>query len=190
MPEKHTLRLMQEAIDGELSQDAERELSLLLEENPEEAVQYDRLQQVDALLSSAPRERAPERLAVTIMARLSQVAKPHAKTKTQSAITEEMLQTAVQLVTVAALPMLVSAGWMLLNAQSDPEMLEVVLYHVAALLMITLDVMQVIMEKAQEVFPTDPELAMALLTLMPSVLLALVYEVLNIHDTDDPDQPL
>ena len=189
MTDKRKLRLMQDALDKALSPDAEQELNYILDTDPEDAAQFDRLQRVEMLLSAAPHERAPERLALTIMARLAEAAKTETKVQASPEITEEMMQTAIQLVTIAALPMLVGAGWMLLNAQSDPEMLETVLYHVAALLMLVIDVMEVMMEKAQSVYSDDPELAMALLTMIPVLLLALIQEVMDINeDSDDREK--
>lgn len=185
MTDNRKRQLMQDALDKALSPEAEQELNLILDSDPEEAAQFDRLQRLDLLLSTAPHERAPERLAITIMARLAEAAKTETKVQVAPEITEEMMQTAIQLVTVAALPMLVGAGWMLLNAQSDPEMLETVLYHVAALLMLVMDVMEVMMEKAQSVYAEDPELAMALLTMIPVLLLALIQEVMDITEDGD-----
>jgi hypothetical protein len=185
MTSERKLQMMQDALDGELSPEAERELSTILETDTEGASQYNHLQQVEQLLQAAPHERAPERLAVTIMARIAQAAKAQPQAQTNPEITEEMMQTAMQLVTVAALPMLVGAGWMLLNAQTDPQLLESVLYHVSVLFLIMMDVMQVVIERAQALYVDDPELAIALLALMPNLLLALVEEVLGMNGQDE-----
>jgi len=182
---KQKSQWMQDKLDGELSSQEESEFARMLNTDHESATQFQRLQQVETLLRSAPLERAPERLAVTIMARLAEATKAQPRRQRYPEISEELLQTALQLVTVAALPMLVGAGWMLLNAQSNPEMIETVLYHVAVLLAIVLDVMEVMVERTREVFPTDPELAMALLALMPAALLTLVQAFLDVNDSDD-----
>ena len=179
MNDKRKLRLMQEALDGELSEEGQQEHSLLLETDLDYAERFDPMERVDMLLQAAPHERAPERLALTIMARLATAVRPHPRLRAHPELSEEMVQTAVQLVTIAALPMLVGAGWMMLNAQNDPEALEAVLYHVAILLTVVMDVMEIVIEKAQEIFPSDPDVAMALLAMLPSLLLAVIQQVME-----------
>ena len=56
---------------------------------------------------------------------------------------------------------------------------------VAALMVIMMDVMGVVIERAQALYPEDPELALALLSLMPNLLLTLVEEILGISDAEE-----
>lgn len=100
------------------------------------------------------------------------------------------MQVALTLVTVATLPLMIGASYLLLNAMSNPDALDVVLQQVAALIYLVLDVMKVMMEEAQAVFATNPEAALALLALIPVTLLTLVKQVLGQDDEDDqPGEP-
>ncbi|MFW5690877.1 MAG: anti-sigma factor family protein [Chloroflexota bacterium] len=170
---------MQQALDAELSEDAAQELDAILRSDPSQAEEFDAQQRVDDLLRYPPHERAPQRLALTIMSRLAQTLRDQ-QTR-HSALTEAQLQVAIQMVTVATLPLLVSAGYMLLNAQSDRRTLERVLTQVAGLLLIVNDVMTVMIEQAEALYQEDPELAVAMLSLIPNALLLLVNEILGIE---------
>lgn len=177
---------MQEAIDDMLTPEQQRELSLILEREPAAARQYTKLQQVDQLLQTAPHERAPERLALTIMARLGQTVMELKREPEQNPeITEATLRVAVALVAVATLPLMVGASWMLLNAMTNPEAFEAVLLQVASLFLVVIEVLKVMIDTAMEAFKTDPEAALALLALIPLVLLALAKQVLGIGGDED-----
>ena len=65
-------QMMQDAIDGQLSEEMARKLVDVLGSDQSAAREYDRLRRVDSLLKRAPQQRAPARLAATIMARLAQ----------------------------------------------------------------------------------------------------------------------
>ena len=64
--------MMQAAIDGQLSEEMARRLRDVLARDNGAAREYSRLQRVDSLLQRAPHERAPARLAATIMARVAE----------------------------------------------------------------------------------------------------------------------
>lgn len=180
MTDDQKLQMMQDALDGDLSPEEQAALESQLQSDSQSAAQFDRLKQVDDMLQTAPHQRAPRRLAATIMARLSKMVEEE---KQQSPITAEMMEAVIQLVTASTMPLLVSAGWLLLNAQSDPETLEVVLQEVAALLILVLETVEVILDEAQQIYPEDPELAMAALALMPIAILTLMQQVLGIDDS-------
>lgn len=175
-------QLMQESLDEALNPTTLAELSDMLSENPQTADEYHRLQKVDEMLRVAPFERAPKRLALTIMARIAQSVQE--QTKPTSEIDIATLQVAVQLVTVATLPLLVGAGYMLLNSQTDPEAIEVVIEQVAMMLIMVINVIDVMIDQAKETAQEDPEAALAMLTLLPTTLLTIVGEVLGIHDPE------
>lgn len=183
MTDNRLENMMEDALSGELSQEEQLELQEILEQNPDEAKNFDSQLQVDALLARPPHERAPQRLALTIMARIAETARQR-QTKL-SELDEAMLNTAVQLVTVATLPMLVGASYLILNASADPELMDAVLQQIAALLMLVLDMMQVLLEEAQALYEDDPETAMSLLAFIPITLLQLVGQVLGLDDEDD-----
>ncbi|HEX2620861.1 MAG TPA: hypothetical protein VHL11_11955, partial [Phototrophicaceae bacterium] len=65
-------RLMQEALDDILSEEARQELFAHLDEDETDSAEYNQLRRVHSMLSTAPHERAPRRLAATIMARLGE----------------------------------------------------------------------------------------------------------------------
>lgn len=175
-------QLMQESLDEALSPHALEELSEMLAKNPQTADEYQRLQKVDEMLRVAPFERAPKRLALTIMARIAQTVQE--QTRPTSEIDMATLQVAVQLVTVATLPLLVGAGYMLLNSQTNPEVIEVVIEQVAMMLIMVINVIDVMIDEAKETAQTDPEAALAMLTLLPSTLLTMVGEMLGIHEDE------
>lgn len=180
-------QLMQESLDGVLSPQEEHELQMQINEDPTTAGEYDRLQTVEEILREAPHERAPERLAMTIMARIAQTVKQQQTLYSESQdIVEASVDVAVQLVTVATLPMLVAASALILNAQADPELIDAVLQQVAMLMILVLDVMNVLLEQAEAAYAEDPELALALLAMIPPTLLALVSQLLL--DENDADE--
>lgn len=174
-------QLMQDALDTQLSPEEEAELNAHLQADPDAATEYDRLQRVDVLLREAPYERAPERLALTIMARIAQTVKQQEMLHAQAddPLMEASVNLAMQLVTVATLPVLVGASTLILSAQADPELIDAVLQQVAGLMILVLDVMHVLLEEAEAVYADDPELALALLALIPPTLLALVRQVMG-----------
>ena len=59
-------RIMQDAIDGQLSEETARKLFEVLGRDQTAARDFDRLQRVDSLLKRAPQQRAPARLAAAI----------------------------------------------------------------------------------------------------------------------------
>ena len=181
---------MQESLDGDLSPEQEEELASILDSDRERA-EYDKLQVLDDMLQAAPQERAPQRLALKIMARIAETVKAQQPLDMEAELNEmadAVLNVALTTVTVATLPLLVSASWMLLNARSKPEVAEEALARVAALLILTMDVIQVMLEEAESAYdPENPEVSMAILSMIPSTLLLLVKQVLGIEDEEDPE---
>ena len=183
-------RLMQSSLDGELSPDERKELRQLVERSEDVAEELNQLQTVHTLLQRPPHERAPERLASVIMARIAQMVRQEQFPADQPEVdelAEAMLNVAVATVTVATLPLLVGAAWLMLNRKSHPEAIEALLDQVATLIVLVMETMQVMLEQAQEAFEDDPELAMAILTLIPLTLLTLVRQVLGIEDDEDQE---
>lgn len=178
---RQQLRLqMHEALDGMLAPEELQRLDSMLDENPDEFVQYNRLQKVDAMLRNAPHERAPKRLAVTIMARLAQSLEAQDQQQ-EWGVTTEMLGVAMTLVTVVTMPLLVGACWLIVHAAASPELLEAVYQQIIATLLLVIEMLQVFLEKAAAIASEDPEAAAALLALIPVTLLAIAQYVL----TDD-----
>ncbi len=185
MSEDRRLQLMQESLDIQLEPEDERELASILEDAVH-AREYTALQQMDNMLRSAPHERAPERLALTIMARLGETAmQTRTDIEQEPEVNEALLQVALSLVTAATLPLMVGASYLLINAMSNPEALESVLVQVAGLFLLVIDTVRVMLEKAQEAAAENPEAALAMITLIPMVLLELVKQVLGVEDEHD-----
>lgn len=187
MTEDRKLRLMQEALDEALTEQTQLELESVLDQEPDAARRYNKLERAEMLLRSVKHERAPERLALTIMARLGETLMDEAEKQQESPFTEASLQMAMTMVTVATLPLMIGASWLLLNAQANPEAFEAILEEVAALFILMIDVMTVMLEQAQAEFEENPEAAMALIALMPAALLTLVKMVLGVEDDEDED---
>jgi len=183
-------QLMQEALDGELSPEQQQELDAILDGDQERA-EYDKLQVLDDILRTAPHERAPQRLALKIMGRIAESVKAQQKHNMEAELTEiaeAVIDVAMTTVTVATLPLLVGASWLMLNAQARPEVAEDVLAKVTALFILTIDVIQVMLEEAEAAYdPENPEVSMAILTMIPSTLLLLVKQVMGLEDDDETD---
>jgi anti-sigma factor RsiW len=173
-------QLMQSALDGDTEADAQ--LQAMLQQDPEQAAEFATQQQVDDLLRYPPMERAPERLGLSIMAR---VAKAMQKRRHAQPLNEAQLRVALQLVIVTSQPLLAGAGYLLMNSQSNPQAVERLLVPALALLIAVTDMMDVMLERAQAVYDEDPELAIAMIMMMPSALLLLVEEVLNADDLSE-----
>lgn len=186
--EKHR-RLMQESLDHILSEEAQRELFAQLDSDQDSVAEYNQLHRVHHLLQSAPHERAPRRLAATIMARLAQGLEMQVNLETQPQIeaettqevliSREMIALALNLVAVATMPLLVAATWMVIHAQADPALLTQVLQQIVALVLLILKILEVFLEEAQNLAENDPETALALLALMPVTMLAIVRYLLS-----------
>lgn len=171
--ERHK-RLMQEALDENLSPEARRELFQQLDQDAEAAAQFNRLRQVDHILRTAPFERAPERLALAIMARLAKAAEQLPRTSGLA------LALALALVTLLMMPLLIVAGWLVLAALGSAAALSSALQQMVTLLALLLGVLEVFIERAQELLTTAPQSA-ALLALIPVALYGLLR---NSRDVD------
>ncbi len=179
-------RLMQEALDDIISADERSELFALLDRDAQSFSEYNRLQRVDKLLRSAPHERAPKRLAAAIMARVAESVRQEAETQLSPLVTlkereimDELIAVAVLLTTIVTMPLLVAAGWLIVHATASPELLETVFAQVISAMLLILHLLEVFLERAQALAAEDPELALALLALMPITLLAIVQYVLS-----------
>jgi hypothetical protein len=176
-------RLMQEALDDVLSEEARQELFSILDEDEATFTEYNQLHRVHQMLKTAPQERAPRRLASTIMARLAESLEAGQHTQGQASaqleMSREIIGVALTLVTVATMPLLVAASWMVIHSLADPSVLTLVLQRIVGFLLLVLEIMEVFMEKAQELARTDQNAALALLALIPVTLLAMVRYMLS-----------
>lgn len=186
--EKHR-RMMQESLDQILPEDAQRELFAYLNEDQDSGAEYNRLNRVHQLLESAPHERAPRRLAATIMARIAEGLEMQvsletdmqmdAQTQQELLISREVIALALNLVAVSTMPLLVAASWMVIHAQADPALLTQVLQQIVALTLLVLKIIEVFLQEAEQLAESDPETAMAILALLPVTMLAIVRYLLS-----------
>ncbi|MBC8098979.1 MAG: hypothetical protein H7Y11_06015, partial [Armatimonadetes bacterium] len=146
MPNEQQRRLMQEALDDILPEAARQDLFAHLDDDEASFAEFNQLRRVHNLLKTAPFERAPRRIAATIMARLAEgmeqdlESSTHQQTQSRAQVemSQELLELAVSLVTVATLPLLVAASWMVVNAYADPSLLTMVVQQMIALLRLVL----------------------------------------------------
>ncbi len=162
-------RLMQQALDDELTPEALRELRRQLDDSPEEAAQYSRLKQVDRLLRGAPMENAPEGLALKIMARLAEGLQSQKLVKPNSLA----LAIALAILALTMTPLLAALGWLIINALGSAAALNSILTQLFNLLAAVMNTLEGLVDSAQAVLRTYPEAPVAIVTVIPVALLWL-----------------
>ena len=163
-------QMMQEAIDGQLSEDMARKLFDILGSDQMAAREYDRLQRVDSLLKRAPQQRAPARLAATIMARLAQRVQAETALADLPPETQQVMMLCLSASMMAMMPMMEAASWLVLNAQRDPELLSNVMIETIGWMTLVTDALIQLLEDAENRARSEPEIATATLALTPYLL--------------------
>jgi anti-sigma factor RsiW len=169
MADKQLRQLMQEALDDVLTPELRQQLFTRLDEDARAAAEFRQLRQVDALLSTAPAERAPERLALTIMARIMEGAH-QLQRQGQTEISDLTLALALSTVTLVTLPMLVGAASLVLYVRASPAILTTRIEQIITLLSLLIKALQTLLDEAQSQLETDPEAARLVLGLIPMTL--------------------
>lgn len=170
MANERLIETMQEAIDGQLSEEQHAQLFEILNEDEAANEEYVRLQTVDDLLRAASHERAPERLAVTILARLSQSLEQQAELQDLPEEAQQALMLTMSIVVMLTLPAVFAASWMILNANADPALLTQVMNQVLALLAIFVEALAMLIDYIEELLQEDPEIATFAMSLIPIML--------------------
>lgn len=165
---------MHEKLDGVLSDDLTDSLLRHLDEDKEAAREYARLESVDSLLTAAPQMRAPQRLAVTIMARLAQTIEMQARLQELPVELRSEIMQSLSLAMVATMPLMVGASWVVLNAMGDPKMLMRVMERVVLLMSLQIEAQLMLLEAIEPHLKDNPHLAAACLRLMPSMMEGLL----------------
>lgn len=165
---------MHEKLDGVLSEELTEDLYRYLARDRDAAKEYERLETVDSLLTTAPQMRAPQRLAVTIMARLAQSIELQAKLQSLPLEVRDQLMQSLSLSMMATMPLMVGASWIVLNAMGDPALLIRVLERVVTLMYLLIDAQLILLEEIEPYLKNDPQLAAACLQLLPSMMLGLM----------------
>lgn len=163
-------RLMQEALDKNLPAEVLNELYAQLDQSPADADEFSRLKQVDRMLRAAPYERAPQGLALKIMARLAEGLQPEQITRSSG------LALAIGLAVIALIlaPLLAGIGWLILNVIGSASALTVLIGQVVNLLALVLNSLDSLVQNAQQMLQTYPEVPALMLTLIPIALFWLV----------------
>ncbi len=164
------LDMMQEALDGQLPDEMARQLLDILGKDQTAAKEYDRLQRVDTLLKRAPQQRAPARLAATIMARLAQRMQAETALSDLPPETQKLMMWSLTASMMATMPMMEAATWLVLHAQHDPEVLSEVMLQTISLMSLVTEALILLLEGAEDLARTQPELATATLALAPYML--------------------
>lgn len=188
MADKQLRQLMQEALDGNLSAEAQRQLDQRVVADPQEMAHFSGLTQVNAMLRAAPFERAPARFALRIMTRLAEEARR--QQELAGDVSSLALAMSVALVTVTTMPMMVAASWLVLNAMARPDVLTRTITQVVALMTVMTGTIQQLLDEANALADTDPEAARLILALVPLTLLGFVdYLEEQFADWPGPDGP-
>ncbi len=164
------LDMMQEALDGQLPDEMARQLLDILGKDQTAAKEYDRLQRVDTLLKRAPQQRAPARLAATIMARLAQRMQAETALSDLPPETQKLMMWSLTASMMATMPMMEAATWLVLHTQHDPEVLSEVMLQTISLMSLVTEALILLLEGAEDLARTQPELATATLALAPYML--------------------
>lgn len=174
MAEEQKQDKMQEAIDGQLSDEMSRQLFDTLARDPAAAGQYDRLQRVDALFKRASHRRAPARLAATIMARLAKHVEAETQLDDLPPETQKALMLSLSASMLAMMPLMEAAAWLVLHAQRDPELLGEVMIRTVGWMTLVTDALILLLEDAENLARSQPEVATAALALTPYMLVSLL----------------
>lgn len=164
----HRLQQLQEALDTLEDAEARAALRGELSGDRETLAAADKLERVHRMLSTAPRERAPERLAAKIMARVSAIMKQ--QKAADWPVPQEAIAAAMTLANTATLPLMTGAAWLLIHAASQPRLAETMLPRVVAVHLALIEVMVEVLRQAETVATDDPETAAAILALLPDAL--------------------
>lgn len=167
--ERHK-RLMQEALDESLSAESLQELYGELDREPENADEFSRLKRVDRLLRTAPMERAPQSLALNIMAKLAEGLQASRLTRNSGLA----LALALAIVSALLLPALAALGWLMLNTLGSAGALNSVISQLVGLLGVVMAALDGLAKGAQAVLAAYPEVPVVMVTLIPLSLFWLV----------------
>lgn len=185
MSDKHTQQsqdMMQEALDGQLSEDLTDQLHDILNRDTQAAKEFDRLQKVDNLLKRAPHRRAPARLAATIMARLADKVEKETQMENLPDGAQQVMMMSMTVAMMSMMPMMEAASWLVLNAQRDPDLLGDVMVQTIGLMSIMTDAMIILLEDAESLARTDPQVATATLALTPYMMHSILDYIEDMMD--------
>jgi hypothetical protein len=156
-------RLMQEALDKNLRGEELSDLYTQIDQSPADAAEFQRLKQIDRTLRAAPFERAPQGLALKIMARLAEGLQPEQLRRSSGMA----LALGLALVTLVLTPLLAALGWLIVNTISSASALGALITQVVNLLGLVLNSLDELVRGAQEMLKAYPEAPVLMVTLIP-----------------------
>ncbi len=167
-------RMMQEALDEAPSEELATRLSDILERDREAAQEFDQLQRLEGMLRRAPQQRAPARLAAAIMARLARQVQAETSMAELPPETQRLMMLSLSASMMAMMPMMEGASWLVLHAQRDPALLRIVMLETIGLMSLVTDAMLQLLDDAESLARTEPQVAAATLALTPYLLSSML----------------
>lgn len=167
-------RMMQEQMDGQLDAQEEALLHQYLQENETAAEEHAKLGELHHQLATAPARRAPQRLAATIMARLSKTIEAQAKQEPLPQEVELALMLTTSIVQMLMMPTMLAASYMVLNAQYSPKLLTRVMERSIALIVMMIEGLGVLLEEVEYMIKKDPDMAPVAIALIPTALMGMI----------------
>ena len=186
MANERQKRLMQEALDQQLEGEARQRLFQEMDDDPQSTAEFSRLREVDRLLRAAPFERAPQTLALSIMAKLAE----GLKQPQLSQLSGLALAIALSIMTVVMIPLLVGISSLFLSAIGSASALTGLLQVIGRMLALVISGLDTLVSGAQGFLAAYPQTPALMVALVP-VLLFWVAR-LNMQgpsDTDGPTEP-
>lgn len=167
-------QLMQEKLDGQLDPDANEELLHHLAQDTEAAEQNAKLEELHDTLNRAPHVRAPQHLAATIMARLAKTIEKQANLKPLPMEIRMALMLSTSMITIAMMPVMMSASYMVVNLAYNPKILTQVAHRVIYLQVMMIEALVILLEEIEHMIRKDPESAPIAMALVPTALQGMV----------------
>ncbi len=162
-------RLMQEALDKNLSSQERNDLYSQMDQSPSDAAEFQRLKQIDRTLRNAPQERAPQGLALKVMMRIAEGLQPEQLRRSSGLA----LALGLALVTLVVLPLLVVLSLAVVSLITSATALGGLLTQLVHLLGLLVNSFGGLVRGAQEMLRAYPEAPVLMLTLIPIPLLWL-----------------
>jgi hypothetical protein len=181
MADERQRQLMQEALDQSLAPELLEKLRQQLDGDAEGSQQFNRLKRVDDMLRSAPHERAPARLALSIMAKLAQTMNPRQLSSSSSAA----VALGLAMVVMVALPVLTVAISLFLSAMGSAAALNAILQQIANLLALVVGMLDALVEGAQSILQSYPQAPLLILSVTPIILYWLLKAVEGDKDNEE-----
>lgn len=122
------------------------------------------------MLRSAPHERAPQRMAMAIMARLAEAVDARQLPR----VSGLALALGLALAAAALLPALLAAGWLLMSALGSATLLAAALQQVAGLMAVGIAVAEQAVLAVQTLLAANTEAVLLLVAAVPVSLLWLL----------------